>query len=165
MSQSNPGYWFHNMIWPQLNHGAMSNPLYWHDQHLLNMTVSVPDQIRPFYLFVRGLNLNKGGYNDIEATTNNAKLRLIGQKNVTRNEAHLWIQNSDHTWKKYADGVRSSQTGTVQFSMTPNRTYTVEWWDTYTGAIRQTTTTTSNANGVVTLSVSNLTDDTAVKLR
>lgn len=165
LSQSNPGYWFHNMIWAQLNHGAMSNPLYWHDEHLLKMTPALPDQIKPFYLFVKDLNLNKGGYSDIAATSTNTKLRMIGQKNVVKNEAHLWIQNTDHTWKKYADGVRSNQTGTVQFSMSPNRTYTVEWWDTYTGAVKQTQTVTSNASGLVTLSVSNLPDDIAVKLR
>lgn len=164
LAQQNPGLWFHEMIWAQLNYGAMSNPLYWHDEHLLKMDTPVEKHTKPFYLFVKNLDLNKGGYSDILATSTNAKLRLIGQKNTVKNEAHLWIQNTDHTWKKYRDGIRSTQTGTVKFSLAANRTYTVEWWDTYGGTIKSTQTVTSDGSGIISLDVQNVTDDTAAKI-
>ncbi len=164
LSQQNPGLWFHEMIWAQLNFGAMSTPMYWFDEHLLKMDSPVEKQTKPFYLFVKDLDLNKGGYADIAASSTNEKLRLIGQKNTSKNKAHLWIQNTDSTWKKYRDGVRSSQAGNITFTLSPNKTYTVDWWDTYAGSIRKTETISSNGSGVLTLSVSNLSQDIAAKV-
>lgn len=170
LAQANPGIWYHDMIWGQLNYGALSNPLYWHDQHLLPMTNSVLQQTKPLYLFTKDLDLNKGGYVNAAATSPEAKIRAWGQKNLSKNKAHLWIQNSDHTWKKVRDKFGATTDGdvsllntTVTVRMNPSTSYTVEWWNTYNGT-KTTTTVSSNSSGDVSLPISNLGKDIAVKI-
>jgi hypothetical protein len=168
LSQPNPGIFYHNLLWAQLNAGGMSDPNYWWSQHLdgINrMTIS-----QPFYLFVRDLNINKGGYIDVATDTavGNSKLRIYGQKNLARGQAYLWIQNQDHTWRNVM-GVDNPttilpQSGNITLVMNLSTSYTIAWWNTYTGAVTQTQIRTSDATGKLTLTITNLMDDVAVKI-
>ncbi len=146
----------------------MSDPNYWWSQHLNQIDRKAIS--RPFYGFVRGLNINQGGYVDIatDATVSNPKLRLYGQKNLARGQAHLWIQNKDHTWRNVM-GVEnptpiSPQSGTITLVLNPNRSYTLQWWNTYTGQVTQTQTATADSTGKLRLTITNLMDDVAVKI-
>ncbi len=116
-----------------------------------------------FNQFLKGLSLNNGSYTDAQATASDARLRVVGQKDVLNGKAHLWIDNSTHTWKNVVDGVAIGPvTGTVTISGMPTGTYAVTWYNTYSG----TTTggTVSASSGVITLNVSVLATDTAVKV-
>jgi hypothetical protein len=162
LKQQNPGIWFHNLLWAQLNVGAMYEVGYWWAEHFA--VINEAQVSKPFYQFVKDLDLNKGGYVDAAGTASNTKLRIFGQKNTSKNKAHLWIQNADHTWKKVMDGVTSSQTGTVTIRMNPNIQYTAVWWDTYAGTVKSTQTMNSNSSGDLVLQVSNLSDDVSIKI-
>lgn len=159
---ANPGIWFHNLIWAGINPGAMSDPGYWYSEHLSK--ISPQAHSRPFSQFMSSLDINQGGYTDAAASTSNSKLRAWGQKNLNKDKAHLWIQNSDHTWKNVMDGINSSQTGTVAIRMNPNTNYTVNRWHTYTGALIGTQNTLSNSVGDLSIPVTSLTDDLALKI-
>ena len=168
LAQPNPGIYYHNLLWAQLNAGGMSDPNYWWSQHLDQINRKAISQ--PFYLFMRDLNINQGGYVDIatDATVSNAKLRILGQKNLARGQAYVWIQNKDHTWRNVmgVDNPTSivPQSGAITLKLNPNTSYTVKWWNTYTGAVTQTLTLISDSAGKLTLSITNLSDDVAVKI-
>lgn len=83
--------------------------------------------------------------------------------------AHLWIANPAHTWKNLSDNVTitplSSSVTLTGFE--PNKSYALEWWNTYTGQVETTlgpNTTTTDASGNLTFSISNLTTDLALKI-
>lgn len=162
LQKPNPGIWYHNTLWAGLHKGAVFAPNYWFSEHI--GYINREQLSKPFYEFVKTLDLNKGGYSALDSTVSNVKLRVLGQKNLAKNKAHLWIQNSDHTWRKVMDGVTSAQTGTITFRMNPDMNYTIEWWDTYNGGLKQQQILRSDGTGALTLSVSKLTDDVAVKI-
>jgi hypothetical protein len=160
LQKTNLGVWYHNLIWAGLYNAAIYSPNYWFSEHINNIEKQTIG--KPFANFVSTLDLNKGGYANISATSSNNKLRVFGQKNTAKGKAHLWIQNSDHTWRNVMNGTSSSQTGTVSFTLGTG-TYNLEWWNTNTGTTT-TQTTTADSTGKITLNISGLTDDTAVKI-
>jgi hypothetical protein len=171
----NPGIWYHNLLWAQLNQSGMSAPGYWFAEHVDDVITQTLGTLRgkeaiskPFYEFVRTLDLNRGGYSNASATSSNGKLRTIGQKNVSRGTAHLWIQNADHTWRNVMGTNNPTpivpQSGTVTLRMSPSTDYEIRWWDTYQGSVSRTEVVRSTAAGDITLSISNLADDVAVKV-
>ncbi len=166
LSQPNPGIWFHNLIWAQLNSGGMSDPNYWWSQHRNQIDSTAIST--PFYLFIQDLDINKGGYVDLNVQLNNPDLRVYGQKNLNKNKAHMWIQNMYHTWRNVM-GVENPQTisqesGTITIQMTPNTNYNVMWWDTYNGIEQNTQLLISDSSGNLVLTITNLYDDVAVKI-
>jgi len=165
LKNPNPGIWYHNFLWAQLNYGGISIPNYWYSEHFSKISPTKEQISLPFYNFIKDLDLNKGGYTDVAATTTNTLLRAVGQKNLSKNEAHFWVQNKNHTWKKVMDGVSISPiSANVSFNMNPNTPYTVQWWNTTNGSITGTQSLNSNSSGVLTLAVNNLSDDLAVKV-
>jgi hypothetical protein len=45
---------------------------------------------------------------------------------------HLWLQNTEHTWKRIVDGQPiTAIDGFISILSVPDGTYQVEWWDTY----------------------------------
>jgi hypothetical protein len=122
----------------------------------------------PFSRFVTRLDINEGGYADLSATVTNSQIRVSGQKNISRGDAYLWVQNKLHNWHNVM-GVENPvaitpQSGTVTLRMIPDTNYNAEWWNTYTGEITSRNTLQSNANGDITISVTNLNDDFALKI-
>ena len=163
LKQANSGVWFHNLLWAQLNEGAMMDTGYWWGEHFAVINES---QIsKPFWDFVKVLDLNKGGYVGLAATVSNNNLRAIGQKNLNSNKAVFWVQNATHTWKNVMDNTSTPQSGTITLQMKPSQAYTVETWNTYTGVSSGTQTLQSNSSGNLVLTVSNLADDFAVKIQ
>jgi len=170
------GVWVHNYLWGQLNHGGGMEQ-YWvggltYGRHIYNIDrFGNPlhdhrPQFGNFYRFIKDIPLNNGNYSAINASSNNSDVRIWGQKDVENGRAHAWIQNSAHTWKNVYDQV-SIQPENVVFTLSgfsPNTSYILEWWDTSAGAIENTTSTTSNSSGVISLSVNNLTTDKAFRL-
>ncbi|MBN2501164.1 MAG: PQQ-binding-like beta-propeller repeat protein [Anaerolineales bacterium] len=166
LEKPNDGIWYHNMLWSQLQAGVLYDPNYWWSEHLQYIDRAAISG--PFSDFVDTLDVNYGGYSDIDADVSNNDLRVFGQKNTSSGRAYLWIQNRAHTWRNVM-GVDNPQTispetGNVIIDLVPNTTFTVEWWNTYTGQVTNTQTLNSNSAGEITLAVSGLQDDVAVKI-
>ncbi len=171
----NPGIWYHNLLWAQLDPSAVFDFNYWWSEHFKQVDQHYFKENRngesraiisqPFYQFVSGLELNRG-YTDLAATIDNNMVRVVGQKNVDAGKAHLWIQNKQHTWKNVLDNPSSigKQSATVTVQMKANSTYNVTWWDTYTGTAGKTEKITADAKGMVSLAVKDLENDVAVKM-
>jgi len=168
LTRANPGVWYHNMLWVQLvTSTGLSSPNYWWSQHLTQ--IDRRQIARPFFQFVSGLDVNRGGYVNAAATVTNSQLRVGGQKNLAKGSAFLWIQNKLHNWHNVM-GVESpvnvtAQSGTVTVRVVPNTTYTVERWNTYTGVLIGSQSQQSDSAGNLAIAVSNLADDIAVKVR
>jgi len=166
LTRDNDGDWFHDILWSQLAPGALYNPNYWWMEHFAKIN---EEQIaRPFWLFVRDLDLNKGGYSNIGAAVENGNLNVIGQKNIGAGKAHAWIQNKMHTWRNTMGIDGPSGVGSINcgftFQMAPNTDYVVQWYDTKTGNVTSTQNVRSDGSGNIRLTVSNLSADTAIKV-
>lgn len=173
---TNPGIWYHNLLWSQLSPYSLFDTGYWFFRHFEdkqgNKLIDQYAISKSFAAFARTLDVNKGGYKDIQSSVSNGKIRAWGQKNLSSNKAYMWIQNSDHTWKNVMDGVGSQQSANITIKLNPNTSYRLEWWNTCSGKeangciasmVRTETKVTSGA-GDITISVQNLADDKAVKI-
>ncbi len=172
-STPNPGIWYHNLLWAQLDPTAVFDFNYWWSEHFKQVDQYYFKESRngasratisaPFYQFVSSLDLNKGGYGDVAASSDNAEFRVIGQKNDTK--AYLWIQNKQHTWKNAMDNPTAitKQSGQVKLKLKPNTAYTITWLDTYAGTTK-TDKLTSDKDGQVSLAIQDLENDVAVRI-
>ncbi|MEM2175331.1 MAG: PKD domain-containing protein, partial [Candidatus Micrarchaeia archaeon] len=163
LSQPNPGVFYHNMLWAQLDYPSVFAANYWYSSHIDNISGGISKFTKIFSKFISDLNLNKGGYTSLNANVSNSKLRVFGQKNLNLNRAHLWIQNSDYTWWNVYNNYYTYQNGTITFTLNPNTKYLIERWDTYTGSVT-TSTLTSDGSGNVSLVINNLQKDIAIKI-
>jgi hypothetical protein len=162
----NSGDWFHDMLWSQLNPGAVSNPNYWWSEHLKQIDRRAIS--KAFAQFVKDLELNKGGYIDASPQIENVQIIAVGQKNLGKDKAHLWIHNRNHTWRNLMgyDGGQapSPQSGSAMIRMNPNTTYQIQWWNTDTGTVTHTKTGVTDGAGMLPIRISDLTSDVAVKI-
>ncbi len=164
LKKSNPGVWFHNLLWSQLHPSSMYDVGYWYDYHL--KYIDAVGIARAFAKFVDTLEINKGGYADLAATNASSSLHVFGQKNLSAGKAYGWVHNKSYTWKNVMDGVNISPvTNSFQIKLSANTTYIIDWYDTSTGNVSRTENKTSGGDGNVTLTVTSLTADTAFKLR
>ncbi len=163
LEQSNPGLWYHNLLWAQLGASGLSVPNYWWSEH--RSRIDVRAIARPFAAFMSALDLNRGGYRPLDADVSDGRLRALGQKHVANDAAHVWVQNAGHTWRNVM-GVEGgsppvSVSGNLTFTLRPSVVYTVRRWNTTSGLVDQTFALPSDAAGRLTLTVSDLTGDTA----
>jgi hypothetical protein len=124
-----------------------------------------------YYAFLKDLPLNNGSYQDARAVVSNSVLRAWGQKDLVNDRAHLWLQNSRHTWKNVVDAVAMPPvSATVTMTgFKAGHAYKIDWWNTYQAdpaqAVISTQTITAGTDGSLTLSVQDLATDVAVKVR
>lgn len=169
LSSDSTGQWYHDYVWSSVDSGALYEMYWWYTPDIYN--AGVHDD-RPYAVsvqnFLAGIPLNNGHYVDAAATASDPNLRVAGQKDLTNGNAHLWIQNSNHTWGNVVNAVAVSPvTGTVTVGgFTPNKAYTLQTWNTYTTAsqVSSTTTVTTASNGSLTIPVTALSSDFAVKI-
>lgn len=166
LERPNAGVWFHNLLWAQLNAGAVFDPGYWHRSHF--EAIEPGPIARAFGAFVATLDLQRGGYGELEAAVSNPGLRVYGQKHRLGGRAFLWVQNRLHTWRNVM-GVNSPapiapQSGTITMRLTPGAIYTVEWWDTRSGQVARRELLVADPAGQLTLTITALRDDLAIKL-
>jgi hypothetical protein len=158
------GIWWKKWVWANMDPGGLVE-IYWWKKLLLdpNFGGKYPKYGKAYQDFMAGIPLSNGHYQDVAATVSNPGMRVLGQKDLTNNRAHLWIDNPKHTWKNVVDGVTIPPvSGTVKVSGLRNGPYKVEWWDTSSGA--KQTETKSCTGGQITLTVDNLTTDKACKI-
>jgi uncharacterized repeat protein (TIGR01451 family) len=113
--------------------------------------------------FMDGVPLSNGYYQDAAAIVSHPDLRAWGQKDTVHREAHLWIQNRNHTWRNVVDGVAVPElSGQVTIPDMPPGPYQVEWWDTYVGATIRSEVVEAGPAGLVLALPAPLADDVAV---
>jgi len=129
LANDTEGIWLHNAVWGQINAGGMYD-LYWWASETIK-----PEFYKHFLTFQKftgGIPLNNGNYSRAEVETSSANIRAWGQRDDINGNMHLWIQNTEHTWKRIVDGDPiPAIEGFVSILSVPDGTYEVEWWDTY----------------------------------
>jgi len=170
------GVWLHDFIWGGINPGGLIESYWYVDTHIFsqNPDGSYRFDFRPSYRayrnFLEGIPLNNGHYQDAQAIASHPDLRVWGQKDLSAGRAHLWIQNSRHTWRNVVDGVAiPSVAGTVTLGgFQADTAYVLEWWDTYQPDLdRQvlgTQVVVAQADGTLVFDVSPLAADVAVRI-
>jgi hypothetical protein len=167
LNRDTSGVWYHNYVWAGLDSGALYEIYWYYNPHIVNAPAydHRPEGI-PYYNFLTGVPLNNGHYRDAAAAASSPLLRVVGQKDLTNGKAHLWIQNSSHTWLNVVNGVSIPLvSGTVTIDGFQSlQSYSAQWWNTYTGTASSTQSVSANSSGQIVLTVSNLAMDTAVKI-
>jgi PKD repeat protein len=162
LKQPNPGIWYHNLLWAQLAGGSgLSVANYWFTEHLSRIDAGA--HAAAFARFVRRLELNRGGYVDAQATASHADLRAVGQRNLGRGLAHLWIHNRRHTWHNVLNGgAVPPASGEIGIVLLPNQAYQVERFDTWSGAVLGSEVVTADGAGRLRIQVRDLGRDVAL---
>lgn len=157
------GVWLHKWIWARCGAGFVY-PTYWTTDAIWSN--GLHHLFGNWNRFMAGIPLANSRYADSGATSAIARLRVIGQKDVPAGHAFLWLDNRDHTWKRAADGLPvTGITATVQVPLARTAAlYRAIWYDTASGLATATNTVAADAAGTVSLGLSNLLTDTAVRL-
>lgn len=165
------GVWLHNFLWSTLDPGALLE-MYWWANNIQEQPG--PDGKAGLYeiygsisTFMREVPLNNGNYQDLAASVSNTNMRVVGQKDLANQQAHLWIQNKQHTWRNVVDGISSVPvSGSITLSgFQAGQSYSVQWFDTLDGKrILKTEIVKAQFDGDLELSVTNLESDVAVKV-
>jgi hypothetical protein len=170
------GLWLHNFIWGGINPGGLIESYWYEVAHIYrqNRDGEFVFDLRPhfkaYYNFISRIPLNNGGYQDVEAVVSNPRMRAWGQKDVTHGSAHLWIQNTDHTWVKVIGGFPIPKvSGDIRIDgFQPGAQYALDWWDTYqpdeSRQVVRSESVTAARDGSITLTVSGLAADIAIQL-
>jgi hypothetical protein len=157
------GIWLHKLTWARTGAGGVY-PLYWYTDNIAAKKLHW--RYGNWNRFMAGVPLNNGHYADAQASVSDTRLRAWGQKDLTAGRAHLWIDNSLHTWRAVVDASNVPPvTASVTIPMTvPNARYLVKWFDTTTGTMTYASALQADAGGQLTLAVTNLATDTAVQI-
>jgi hypothetical protein len=158
--------YYHKQVWAQVGDQCGGE---WYTDYLDTHNLW-GDYLR-YEQFLQGEPLTNGRYADIGSDTGTIKIthntgtaRAWGKLDTTVGRGLIWIDNANDTWKRVADGLSvTPATASLEISSLPNGTYQVTWFNTATGTT--TTTTSTVSGGKLTLSVSALTHDVAVKFR
>jgi hypothetical protein len=154
------GLAYKKMIWA---HTSAKNPnmLYWWTDAIdANNTWY---HFKRFQDFMTGIPINNGHHIDSEATVSNSAMRAWGQKDLTNNTAHLWVDNTGYNWNAVVNSTAPSPaTGDITVTGLADGDYTMELWDTDAGTY--STSTVNCTSNSITFAVNSLVSDTAVKL-
>ncbi len=184
-SNQDRGEWLHDYIWAGLNNGGLMEHFFAGGnltKQIYDLRANPPYDNRPMFKkysdFVKDIPLNNGLYQDVSAVASATNARVWGQKDLTNKRAHFWVANKNHTWYNvlggYSGGPQPIPVGSLTTTITiggftPNTSYPIVWWNTYTGLADNALgspvgTITSNSTGNLTLNVSSLISDAAVKI-
>lgn len=95
-------------------------------------------------------------------TAGDQGIRALALKRGDKKAVYAWVQNRDHIWSK-ASTTPSAITSSLSFPGLLNGTYRIQFFDTRTGQVT-TTQTASTSNGILSLTVTNLIKDIAIKI-
>jgi len=158
LSNDTDGTWLHKLTWARCNPGGLY-ALYWYTDNIWNHNLH--HIYGAWNKFMDDIPLTNGNYSNAEASSSNSNIEAVGQKDLNADRAFLWINNKTNTWKQGG----SSQSATINVTMaSANTSYDVDWYNTSTGEISSSTSIQSNSSKIVSLSISSLTKDTAVKI-
>jgi len=159
------GVWLHQEIWSQMNAGGMYFIHWDHATINTNNFYTKNGFYKTYRQFMNGIPLSNGKYQELVPTLP-ANVYGWGQIDKTNGAAHFWMYDKNYTWSTSPPGSGGTALGGKQVSLSglPANTYTVEWWNTWTGAV--TTENRNHSGGAMTLTVpSTFTNkDVAVKI-
>ena len=161
------GIHVHNGVWAQLAaSSALNTPTYWwvteyilpYDLYGVWKGATSFAASLPFY--DRGTFVSTDSCAEVRASSTDSRIRIVGQKKAY--SGYFWIQNSQHMWSRV---VREGLTPTaVSATLTvpgfEDGGYTINWYDTYTGALARTESQ-NVVGGALKLSVTSLSKDIA----
>jgi len=162
----------HNGLWAGLFSVAGSSPIdwFWQQQNYLPQKYADRKVASNFFkdinyassqfVFIATSDLNLLGGTQI--TASNAKMRVMVMRGTPAQQAYAWVQHKDSTWQKPA--VTTPISGTFVIPGMSAGSYTVETWDTTSGATSQASAT-AGSDGNLTITVNNLSKDVALKIR
>lgn len=138
------GLAIHNVNWGSLMTNAAGGGFIWWWDSYVDPYNHYP-QWKGISAFVAGEDLDKRGYSAQSVTPGNANGQPLRCLYLRGNEKVLgWVQNTNNEWyAQYNNGasVGSSPAPTVQLTgLSPNGNWQLQWWNTSTGAVYQTTT-------------------------
>jgi len=172
VNQDQQGVWLHNFVWGQINSGGMYDLLWWgeymiEDNPSKGRNGNLFGVFARFADFMRDIPLNNGAYRDANAVASDPRLRVWGQRDDQNGRAHLWIQNTNHTWTNIIAGQTIQPiSGTITIANFKPGSYTVTWWNTTEQAPLQNQTVRVTDKGILTLTLpAPLATDVAVKIR
>ncbi len=163
LANDTAGIWLHKIIWARCGPGGVY-PLYWWTGNIFNRNLH--RLYGNWHRFMAGIPLTNGRYVDAAATSSNPRIRVLGQKDTTAGRAHLWLDNTNHTWRAVVDG-RSwpGQDASLSVGMeTPGAAYRLTRWNTTDGQPVSTEIRQADASGLLQWTVTNLVTDTAVRI-
>ncbi len=157
------GIWLHKIVWARTGPGGVY-PLYWYTDNIFNHRLH--GLFGRWRRFMEPIPLTNGRYRDAHATASDSRIRVLGQIDLVAGRGHLWIDNSRHTWRAVVDGSNGPPlAGTITLVMDrANATYDCEWFNPYAGTVSHTQTLLSASDQRLTLTVSNLAQDVAVRI-
>ena len=157
------GVWLHKITWARTGAGGVY-PLYWYTDNIERFALH--GRFGAWNHFMSATPLNNGRYVDAAAGVSHPALRVLGQKDLLARRAHLWLDNSAHSWRAAVEGSNIPPiTATVTLSMgAPNTSFRAQWFDTATGRPSFTEPLVADDSGALSLTVTNLASDTAVQL-
>lgn len=158
--------YYHKQLWAQMSDQCDGE---WYTAFLRDQNLW--SDYGRYERFLQGEPINNGRYTDIGTdvhtitiTNQSGSVRAWGKLDATAGRGFVWIDNANDTWKHVADGTAIAPAGgTLTIGGVPNGTYTINWFNTTTGATQSTTQ--NVANGRLSLEVSNLSHDIAVKFK
>lgn len=161
LADDTSGVWYRKFVWGQINPAGVAD-MYWWTGCIRKYGLT--RYAKWFQSFMAGIPLSNGHYVDADAVTSVSALRAWGQKDLTNNRAHLWIDNVPYTWKNVVDRISVPlATGTVTLSGLRDGAYRAEWWNTTTGVITRTDDV-QCVGGNIVLPVQSLQSDAACKI-
>ncbi len=93
------GLCWKKLVWSHVEPGGQTD-MWWWIQTLLPRKFTYGKAYRAF---MAGIPLSNGRYQDLDATSSTPDLRVLGQKDLTANRAHIWFDNAPYTWKAVVD--------------------------------------------------------------
>ncbi len=158
--------YYHKQVWAQMGDQCAGE---WFTDYF--GTHNLWGEYLRYEQFLQGEPLTNGHYADAGSDIGSIKItnlagtaRAWGKVDATNGRGVIWIDNADDTWKHVADGQTiTPASATIELGSLPNGTYQVTWFNTATGATNTITSATSG--GKLTLFVSALAHDVAVRFR
>ncbi len=163
LARDTRGIWLHKILWARCGPGGVY-PLYWWTGNIFNRNLH--GLFGNWNRFMAGIPLNNGRYRDADAASSHPAVRLFGQKDPVAGWAHLWLDNTNHTWRAVVDGrTWPGVSATIRVGLeSPNAAYRLTWWNTTNGQPTHTEIRAADTAGVLSFGVTNLVTDTAVRL-
>jgi hypothetical protein len=168
----------HNIVWVGLFSPAGTTPLdwYWPSEDTATTNARLAARAAAS-LFFGDVNYAGGqfvylmtpadapsGYSGATVSASDPNVRVCAMTRTDQTAAYLWVQNRNNTWYNAYSGTAPSPINpTVTIGNLLSQPYTVEIWNTSTGAIISSTQQ-SPVGGDLSIALTNLTGDVAVKL-
>lgn len=155
------GVWYRKFVWAHINPYGVIDMYWWKENIMANGLLKYA---KAYQDFMSDIPLSDGYYDDARAVVSTPQLRAWGQKDLTNNRAHLWIDNVRSNWKNVVDGVNiPAVSGTVTVPGLRDGAYRVAWWNTSTGVVDRTEDV-SCSGGNIVLTIQNLQSDVACQI-